>query len=84
MFAQAYMGGKRRGAAPSNAFAKLGKMAAAKIITPCACSESIRRIRFRPMYAGANMGHPSRTKDLGREIKSANARRPNWNKCSVT
>ena len=24
-------------------------------------SKSIRRHRFRPMYAGANMGHPSRT-----------------------
>jgi hypothetical protein len=23
------------------------------------------------MYAGANMGHPSRTKDLGEEIKPA-------------
>jgi hypothetical protein len=37
------------------------KKTAAKSKCPCARSESIGRIRFRPNYAGANMGHPSRT-----------------------
>jgi hypothetical protein len=32
---------------------------------------------FRPMYAQANMGHPSRTKDRGWEVKSAGAHRIN-------
>src|SRR5579863_7653898 len=31
--------------------------------SPCTWSESIRRTRFRPMYAGTNMGHPSNTND---------------------
>src|SRR5579859_2783868 len=35
--------------------------------SPCTWSESIRRTRFRPMYAGANMGHPSNTSDRSLE-----------------
>jgi hypothetical protein len=31
--------------------------------------EGLRAV-FRPMYAGANMGHPSRTIGLGEETKS--------------
>src|SRR5450631_3359572 len=33
--------------------------------SPCAWSESIGKIRSRPMYALANMGHPSSTTDRG-------------------
>jgi hypothetical protein len=36
---------------------------AAKSKSPCTWSESIGRIRFRPMHAEANRGHPSRTSD---------------------
>jgi hypothetical protein len=46
-----------------------GKKTAAKSKSPCAWSESIGRIRFRPMYAGANMGHPSRTNGRVWEIR---------------
>ena len=70
-FSGAYMGRKSRGAAPSNAFAKRAKKTektVAKIKNPCTRSESIGRIRFRPMYARANMGHPSRTYACGWEI----------------
>ena len=47
MFAKAYMGRRRRGAAPSKAFATHAVKA-------------FEKLRFRPMYALANMGHPSR------------------------
>src|SRR5258708_6967170 len=33
--------------------------------------KALKKDRFRPMYALANMGHPSRTFDLGCEGKSA-------------
>jgi hypothetical protein len=33
--------------------------------------KALEKHRFRPMYAEANMGHPSRTKDRGYEMKSA-------------
>jgi hypothetical protein len=39
----------------------------------CWWSESIGKIRFRPMYAQANMGHPSRTINLGGAFKSGSA-----------
>ena len=52
MFAAAYMGRISRGAAPSNA-PGIGHM-----VTPGV--KAFEKIRFRPMYAGANMGHPSR------------------------
>src|SRR6266700_901250 len=54
------MGRERWGAAPFNAFSTWGERSAAKSKGPCALSKSIGRIRFRPMYAQANMGHPSR------------------------
>jgi hypothetical protein len=31
--------------------------------------KAFEKLRFRPMYAEANMGHPSRTNDCGWEIK---------------
>jgi hypothetical protein len=60
MFAPAYMGRKRRGASPFKRFCYVAKKTATKSKSPCAWSESIGRIRFRPMYAEANMGHPER------------------------
>jgi hypothetical protein len=60
MFAQAYMGRKRRGAAPFNAVV-MSLKDSAKSKIHFRWSESIGRIRFRPMYSWANMGHPSRT-----------------------
>src|SRR5271156_6142939 len=53
------------GRSPSNALAS-GKTVA-MCEAPCTWSKSIRRIRFRPMYARANMGHPSKTMDLSGE-----------------
>jgi len=38
----------------------VGNETTAKIKNPCTWSESIGRIRFRPLYAGANIGHPFR------------------------
>jgi hypothetical protein len=58
-------GRKTMGRGPSNASATWAQKVAAKIMNPRTWSESIRRIRFRPMYASANMGHPSRTSKFG-------------------
>ena len=59
MFAPAYMGPKKTGAAPSNASTMRTKRRRLREESCDTWSESIRKNRFRPMYAGANMGHPS-------------------------
>jgi hypothetical protein len=48
------------GAAPFQRYWYAGKKLFLKGRIVSAWSESIGKIRFRPMYAGANMGHPSR------------------------
>jgi hypothetical protein len=40
--------------------------------------KAFEKIRFRPMYAWANMGHPSRTIDRSWEMKSAEASKLIW------
>src|SRR5258707_41227 len=82
MFAQAYMGRKRRGAARPTLLL-CGEKTAAKNEIPCVWSESIGRIRFRPMYAWANMGHPSRTNDRGWKVKSRQSAPTNLDKSEV-
>ncbi|MEA2543145.1 MAG: hypothetical protein QOH35_4511 [Acidobacteriaceae bacterium] len=67
MFAPAYMGRRRQGAALPELLL-YGQKTPAKSNSPCAWSESIGLIRFRPMYAEANMGHPSMARDRGWEI----------------
>ena len=57
-FAQAYMSRKRRAEAPSSVSHLRARVCRA-------LREGIGKLRFRPMYAGANMGHPSRTIDRG-------------------
>jgi hypothetical protein len=56
MFAPAYMGRKRRGAALFQRFCYAGKNSVAGPKNRSAWSESIGKTRFRPMYARANMG----------------------------
>jgi hypothetical protein len=58
MFAPAYIGGIRRGSC------YVGNETPAKIKNPCTQSESIGRIRFQRLYAGANIGHPFRQEGL--------------------
>jgi hypothetical protein len=59
MFASAYMGRKRRATALQPLLLRGPKtVAKGRILVPR--SESIRKIHSRPMYAEANMGHPSR------------------------
>jgi hypothetical protein len=66
-FAPAYVGRKRWGAAPSKSFRY-----APKILFPAEQSKTkvkaFEKHRFRPMYAAANMGHPSRTANDGVKI----------------
>ena len=51
------------GAQPLRTLLLYSGQTAARSKSRCTWSESIGRIRFRPMYAQANMGHPSRTND---------------------
>jgi len=54
----AYMGGNKTGRSPFQRSCYVGNEAA-KIKNPYTWSESIGRIRFRPLYAG-DIGHPFR------------------------
>jgi hypothetical protein len=65
------MGRKRWGAAPSKAFCWTCKRIEVKAKILVYQVKAFEKIHFRPMYAGANMGHPSRTLGLGQERKSA-------------
>jgi hypothetical protein len=71
------------GAQPSPMLLLCGEKIWAKSNSSCAWSESIGRTRSRPMYAWANMGHPSRTVDRGWEIKLARGRRPIFGKSAT-
>jgi hypothetical protein len=62
------LGRKRRGASPFNAVATHKKTAAKSKIVAHEV-KALERFRFRPMYAQANMGHPSKTEDLGWETE---------------
>jgi hypothetical protein len=61
MFAQAYIG-RKRWAQPVRTLCNAEETPSAKGRALAEWDESIGRILFRPMYAQANMGHPSRTK----------------------
>src|SRR5450631_2919947 len=76
-------GPKKSGRSPFPTLLLCGEKIAAKSESPCPWSESIGKIRSRPMYALANMGHPSSTTDRGWGIKSARARRPNLDRFEV-
>jgi hypothetical protein len=59
MFAPAYMGRKRRGAAPPNAPAKRAKNLTKGRILVTHGVNAFDKLVFGPMYAEANMGYPS-------------------------
>src|SRR5258708_32731912 len=63
---------EKDGRSPSNA-CYASKRTTAKSKNPVVLSESIGKIRIQPMYAGANMGQPSRPNDGGWEIKCSRA-----------
>ena len=65
--------GPKRRAQPHPTLLLREQKTTTKSKNPGVLSESIGKIRIRPMYAEANMGHPSRTKDRGWEIKCATA-----------
>ena len=58
MFASAYMGRKSWGEAPSNALI-VGTLCVLVSKSLVDRVKAFEKNRFRPMYAGANMGHPS-------------------------
>ncbi len=70
MFAPAYMGRQGRGGAPSNALLYGQKDSGQGQGSSMRRVKAFEKLRFRPMYAEANMGHPSRTKDFGEVIRS--------------
>src|ERR1700686_3622679 len=51
--------GRSPGLRPFQRYRHAGKKTVSGGKNRCTWSESIGKTRFRPMYAGANMGHPS-------------------------
>jgi hypothetical protein len=82
MFAPAYMGRKRILQMLSLHAQEFSLMAAVFFALVVVTFEGACAGLFRPTYAGANMGHPSRTKDCSWEIKIRQTRR--LDKCEQT
>jgi hypothetical protein len=61
----------KKGRSPSQRFRYMGKGCSCEQEPSCMGGKALEKHRFRPMYAQANMGHPSRTIDRGSEIKFA-------------
>jgi hypothetical protein len=59
-----YMGPRRRGALSSAATAARPKGLRPRARIVARRVKALEEFRFRPMYAGPNMGHPSRTGDF--------------------
>jgi hypothetical protein len=75
---------KKDGRSPFLRFCSRGRNGWAKIYTLAHAVKAFEESVFGPCTLGRTWGTRPEPKTLGWKIKSANARRPNWDKCWVT